>query len=75
MINEQLLISFKKICLALADAAQWIECRPVNKRVAGSIPGQGTCLGCRAHPWFGARERKPHIDVSLLLFLPPFLSL
>ena len=31
---------------ALAGMAQWIECQPVNQRVAGSIPRQGTCLGC-----------------------------
>ena len=34
-------------CIALAGVAQWIECRPVNQRVAGLIPGEGTCLGCR----------------------------
>ena len=34
--------------LALAGIAQWIEHRPVNQRVPGSIPSQGTCLGCRA---------------------------
>ena len=32
---------------ALAAVAHWIECQPVNERVAGSIPTQGTCLGCR----------------------------
>ena len=26
--------------------AQWIECWPVHQRVTGSIPSQGTCLGC-----------------------------
>ena len=31
---------------ALADVAQWIECWPANQRVVGSIPSQGTCLGC-----------------------------
>ena len=32
---------------ALAGIAQWIECWPANQRVTGSVPGQGTCLGCR----------------------------
>ena len=32
---------------ALAGVAQWIECRHANQSVAGSIPSQGTCLGCR----------------------------
>ena len=26
--------------------AQWTEGRPVNQRVSGSIPSQGTCLAC-----------------------------
>ena len=58
--------------LALAGVAQWIELRPVNQRVAGSIPSQGTCLGCGPGPQQEAHERQPHIDVSLPLFLPPF---
>ena len=64
-----------KIRQTLAGVARWIEHRPVRQRVAGSIPSQGTCLGCRPGPRWGACERQPHIDVSLPLFLPPFLSL
>ena len=30
----------------LAGVAQWTEHGPVNQRVSGSIPSQGTCLGC-----------------------------
>ena len=36
--------------LALAGEAQWIGHWPVNQRVAGLIPSQGTCLGCRLSP-------------------------
>ena len=36
--------------LALAGVTQWIESRPANERVAGSIPSQGTCLGCGPGP-------------------------
>ena len=36
--------------LTLADVAQWIECWPVNQKVASSIPSQGTCLDCRPGP-------------------------
>ena len=36
--------------LALAGVAQWIECWPMNQRVAGSIPSQGTCLVCGSGP-------------------------
>ena len=57
--------------IALACVAHWIECRPVNQRVTGLIPSQGTCLGCTPGP---LHERYPHIDVSLPLFLPPFSS-
>ena len=35
---------------ALAGVAQWIEYQPANQMVAGSIPSQGTCLGCRPGP-------------------------
>ena len=57
--------------LVLADVPQWTECQPVNQRVAGSIPSQYTCLGCRSGPQYRVWERKPHIDVSLPTFLPP----
>ena len=41
----------KKIKLgALAGVAQWIEYRPMNQRVSGLIPSQGTCLGCWPGP-------------------------
>ena len=36
--------------LALAGVAQWIERWPVNQKVVGSIPSQGTCLGCGPGP-------------------------
>ena len=71
--NNKVLLKYE----ALTDVAQWIEHRPVNQKVTGSIPSQGTCLGCGAGPQFGAHE----IDVSLTyqcslpLFLPPFPSL
>ena len=32
----------KRTRKALVGVAQWIECRPVNQRVGGSIPSQGT---------------------------------
>ena len=65
----------KKNKSALAGVAQWTERWPVNQRVTGLIPSQGTCLGCRPCPpqselW----ERQLHIDVSLPLFLSPFPS-
>ena len=59
----------------LAGVAKWIECQPANPRFVGSIPSQGTCLGCGPGPQWGAHEGQPHIDVSLALFLSPFPSL
>ena len=51
---------------ALTGVAQWIECQPVNRKVADLIPSQGTCLGCGPGPQLGAYERQPHIDMSPL---------
>ena len=42
--------SVKSPCSALAGVAQWIECGPANRRVAGLIPSQGTRLGCGPGP-------------------------
>ena len=65
----------KKKPVALVGVAQWVECGRLNRKITGSIPSQGTCLGCRPGPQLGAHERQPHIDVSLPLFVPPFPSL
>ena len=35
---------------ALAGVAQRIECGPVNQRVTGWSPSQGTCLCCGLGP-------------------------
>ena len=56
--------SMCKDILSLAGVAQWIERRPVNPKVAGSIPCRGTCLGCWLGPQLGMNKRQP-IDVSL----------
>ena len=58
----------------------WLEHCPVNQKVTGLIPGQGTYLGGGFSSGQGGTEREP-IDVSLPhhvslpLFLPPFPSL
>ena len=41
---------------ALAGVTQWIEHGPVNQRVSGSIPSQGTCLGCGPGPQSGTHK-------------------
>ena len=50
MIKEAQLVETEKGSVALAGVAQWIEQRTVNQRVVGSIPSQGTCLGCEPGP-------------------------
>ena len=49
-INMYQLPVTKRVTVALAGVAQWTEHWPVNQRVAGSIPSQGTCLGFRPGP-------------------------
>ena len=41
----------------------------------GSIPSQGTCLGCGPSPRWGVHERQPHTDVSFPSVSLPSLSL
>ena len=72
MLREETLeIVLVKPGTALVGVAQWIGSWSVNQRVTGSIPGQDTCLGCRPGPQWGACERQPHVDVSLLSFSFP----
>ena len=65
----------KKEACALAGVAQWIEHRLWTKESLVLIPSQGTLLGCEPEPQWEPGDRQPHIDVSVPLFLPPFLSL
>ena len=74
VLNDNKILSLKAYRSALAGVAQWIEHWPANQRVTGSIPSQGTCLGCGPGPLCGVHEKQPHIDVSLILFLSPFPS-
>ena len=65
---------------ALLGVAQWIEHWPANWEVAGLIPSEGTCLGCRPGPQSRVCERQT-IDVSpahwcsFSSLSPAFLSL
>ena len=75
MYNVHSYFSLKNLGKALAGVAQWNEHKPLNLKVPGLIPSQGTCLGCGPGPHLVARKRQPHIDVSLRFSLPPFPSL
>ena len=70
----------RKASLALAGVAQWIEHWPMNPKVPGLIPSQGTCLGCGPGPQLRACgrhliDKSLRIDVSLLVSLLLFPSL
>ena len=69
------LVTDLKIFWPLADVAQLVGGPLAKLKLAGSIPGQGTCLGCRPGPPLGHVEEATLIDVSLPLFLHPFPSL
>ena len=43
---------------ASTGVAQWVRHHPANQKVTGSIPSQGTCLGCRPGPQLGACKRQ-----------------
>ena len=46
VLTVALTLEIKIRTWALAGVAQWIEHRPANQRVTGSITSQGTCLRC-----------------------------
>ena len=56
MVNENL---FKAQTLEEAEIVpwpvwlHWLEDHLIHQNVGGSIPGQGTYLGCRFYPWSG----------------------
>ena len=56
-----------RTALGLVGVAQWTEHWPVNRKVTGSVPGQGTNLGCKPGLQLGACGRQP-FDVSPSLF-------
>ena len=61
---------------ALAGVAQWIECPPVNGKVSGLIPCQGTCLGCGQGTQLGACKRQPQwMHLSHIVVSPSLPSL
>ena len=65
----------------LAGVAQWIERKPTNQKIAGSIPGQGLCLGCRPGPQLLACKRQlvyvslTHRRFSPFSLAPPSLKI
>ena len=65
-------LSLKINILVVAGVAQWTECQPANRRVAGWFPVRAHACGAGQVPSWG-NERQP-IDVSLVhisVSLPP----
>ena len=54
----------RQTLVRLLKWAIFIECRPVNQKVAGLIPSQGTRLGCRPGPQLGGVWSLIHLCVS-----------
>ena len=59
---------------ALAGVAHWIEHWAGNWKVTGSIPSQGTCLGCGAGPQLGRGRGNQSIS-HMFLSISPSLPL
>lgn len=55
----------------------WSECRPVDWRVEGLIPGQGAGLGFKISHWLGCvREASdPRVSLTSTFLSPPALCL
>ena len=49
--------------------AQGIEWGSVNQKVAGSIPSQGTCLGCGPGPHLGCARSSQSVSLLHIYFL------
>ena len=62
--GNSVLWRIKNSCRSWPGWLSWLKCHPVNWKMVGSIPGQGTCLGCRFGPSQGECKRQL-IDVSL----------
>ena len=67
--------------MALAGVAQWIECQSLNQKAhwvdsqAGHMPGLWAWCPVGGVVRSNLSMYLSHIDISLPLFLPPFLSL
>ena len=66
LVYPQVWIFFKITIVVLAGVAQRVEHQTANQKVAGSIPGQGTCLGFGPGPQLVALFK---IQSDLLIFM------
>ena len=62
---------------ALASVVQLVGASSCNQKVAGSIPSQGTCLGCKFNPqsrYIWEATNRCFFFTSMFLSLFPFFS-
>ena len=71
--NGKELESIKR-CIASQIKTSLTEHRPVNQRVVGLIPSQGTCLGRGPGSQFGACERHTLMFLFLSFSFPSSVS-
>ena len=57
--------------LALAGRLSWLGCHPMHQKVVGSIPSQGTHLGCGFNPWLGHLREATNQCLPPSAHLPP----
>ena len=69
-------MNLQRAAFTLAGVTQCIECWPENQRVVGSIPSQGTCLGCGpGSQWGRTRDNHTLMFLSLSSSLPLSLKI
>ena len=51
--------------------AQLVGVSSTHQKVVGSIPGQGTCLGCELNTWSGLMQEATNRCCSFSLSFPP----
>ena len=67
-------VYIQKDFLPLLVWLNWLECRPINGKVMGSVPCQGTCLGCRFGLPLGHVWEETCRSMFLYFYLPFSLS-
>ena len=67
------LVVWLKATPTLTSRAQLVERHPAKQKVASSVPGQGTFLGCGFGPWLGRMQEATNrcfSHISMFLSLP-----
>ena len=64
-----------RVNCALTGVVRLVGHRTAKQKVTGSIPGQGTCLGCGSGPWSRCVCAGQHFSLSLSPSLPLSLKI